>query len=104
MPGIIGSIYSTQNATTTLYTTATNVLVANNARIAFSVQNLGTNPLYVLLGAGATTSSFSYILPACTAQDDGKGGSLAMESGVVYNGTISVAGTSPRCVTVEIAP
>lgn len=83
-------------------TTGDTVLAANEARGAFMIQNLGTNPLFVKLGTAATTSVFHIILKAGTSNDDGLGGTFAMESGTVYTGAISVAGTSPRCVVTEI--
>lgn len=76
------------------------VLVPNPAgRLAWSIQNLGTNPLFVKRGAGATTSSFDFVLKACTAQDDGSGGFYTDD---LYKGVVSVAGTSPRCVVSEL--
>ena len=83
-------------------TTGDTILANNDERGAFCIQNLGTNPLFVRLGAGATTSIFHVVLKAGTANDDGLGGTLEMESGTVYTGDISVAGTSPRLVVTEI--
>jgi hypothetical protein len=97
------NVQSTQNATTT-NSTSTTALNANTARIAFSIQNQSTNKLYVYLGTGATTSVYTWVLAACTATADGTGGSVSMESGVVYNGPITVAGTSPSYSVLEIAP
>ena len=53
-----------------------------------TVQNLGTVPVYVKLGATATTSTggFSYIVPAGGAANDGTGGTLNISG---YVGTIS---------------
>lgn len=78
-------------------------LAENFARGAWSIQNLGTNPLYVLMGTGATTSVFHYVLPGATVQDDGSGGSIAQEEGVVYYGIVTVAGTSPRYTVAELS-
>lgn len=83
-------------------TTGDTILASNPARGAFLVQNLGTNPLYVRLGAGATTGIFHAILKGSSSQDDGTGGSYAMEAGTVYTGDVSVAGTSPRLVVIEL--
>lgn len=107
MAGTNGSTFSTQAINTPSIlspTTGATVLSANTARIAFGIQNLGTNPLFVKFGTGATTSVFHRVLKAGTGNDDGTGGSLDMEAGTIYNGAVSVAGTSPRCVIVEIAP
>lgn len=81
-------------------TSATTVLSSNTSRKNWQIQNLGTNPLYVRLGASATTSSggYNFILQPGTANDDGKGGSFWDDT---YTGVVSVAGTSPRCVGSE---
>ena len=100
-----GSVYSTQAINTpAIVTSAGTALAANPARIAFTIQNLsGANPLFVCLGATASTTVFHVILKAGTSQDDGTGGTLSMEMGAVYNGLVSVAGTSPRFVVTEMA-
>lgn len=74
---------------------------ANDARAAWSIQNLGTNPLFVLRGTGASTSVFHTVLKGATAQDDGTGGFIAEEAGTIFTGIITVAGTSPRYVVYE---
>ena len=100
-----GSVYSTLNSNTpTILTSAGTALAQNLNRLAFSVQNLGTNPLFLLLGSGASSTVFHHILPAGTGQDDGTGGTYSMEAGTVYCGIVTVAGTSPRFVVTEIAP
>lgn len=83
-------------------TTGNTILASNPARAAFTIQNLGTNALFVRLGAGATTSVFHVVLKGGTGNDDGSGGILSMESGTIYTGAISVAGTSPRLVVTEL--
>lgn len=76
-------------------------LEANASRSSFSIQNLGTNTLYVRLGAGATTSVFHYALKAGSVNDDGTAGSISQSEAVIYTGEVSVAGVSPRYVVVE---
>ncbi len=78
-------------------------LASNTARTGWTIVNLGTNPLYVLMGTGASTTVFHLPLKASTVQDDGTGGSCGQEQGVVYTGIITVAGTSPRYTVVEFA-
>lgn len=88
-----------QANTPVILSTAT-ALNRNDDRNGFIIQNLGMNTLYVLFGTGASTTVFHVPLKAGTANDDGSGGSVAQESGVIYTGPITVAGTSPRyCVT-----
>lgn len=83
---------------------STTALANNPARVGWMVKNSGTNPLFLLMGSGASTTVFHAVLPAGTTNDDGTGGSFAMEAGVVYTGIVTVAGTSPRYTVVELAP
>lgn len=99
-----GAIVTTQNSNTPSIQTGTTALSANPARIGFFVKNLGTNPLYVLLGSGASSSVFHTVLRASAVQDDGTGDPFDMRNGCVYNGIVTVAGTSPRYTVLEIAP
>lgn len=80
----------------------TTALAANSARVAFMIQNLGTNALFVRLGSGASTSVFHVVLKASTGNDDGSGGTFAMESGVVWTGLVTIAGSSPRYTVTEL--
>lgn len=83
---------------------AATALASNPARIGWYIQNLGTNALFVLLGAGASTTVFHKVLKAGAGNDDGSGSEWGQLAGVVYTGLISVAGTSPRYVVLEHAP
>jgi hypothetical protein len=98
------AIYRTQNSNTPSIASAATALAANPARLSWSIQNLGTNALFVLLGSGASTSVFHVVLKAGAGNDDGSGGFISQESGVVFTGLISVAGTSPRYTCLEQAP
>lgn len=81
---------------------AATAIAANTGRGGWMLQNLGTNPLFVLLGSGASTTVFHAVLKAGTANDDGLGGSISQFDGVVYTGIITVAGTSPRYTVTEL--
>jgi len=94
----------TKNSNTPAIISTATALAANDARVAFSIQNLGTNPLFVLLGSGATSSVFHTVLKGSTVQDDGTGGVLSMAENAVYTGIITIAGTSPRYTVLEMAP
>lgn len=61
------------------------------------IQNLDDAAVYVKLGAGATSSDFSFVLSAGTAANDGLGGSreILNYAGIV---TIAAAAGSPRVV------
>ena len=94
----------TQNSNTPSIQSSATAVASNKARVGMSIQNIGTNPLFVLLGSGATTSVFHYILKGCSVQDDGTGGILTMSDTAVYTGIVTIAGTSPRYVVAELAP
>lgn len=88
--------------TPAIIATAT-AIASNPARGGWMIQNLGTNPLFVLLGTGASTSVFHAVLKGGTGNDDGLGGSISqMNGGVIYTGIITTAGTTPRYTVTEI--
>jgi len=64
------------------------VLAADQTRALYHGVNLGTGILYVKEGVGASSSSFSFILPGGAAFNDGLGGSV---SDNIWKGAISVA-------------
>ena len=99
-----GGISQTTSANTPSIASSTTALAANSGRLGFSIQNLGTNALFVLLGTGASSTVFHTVLKAGTGNDDGTGGSYSMEAGVVYTGVVTIAGTSPRYTVTELAP
>lgn len=101
---IAGGVVQTTKSNTPAIASDATALAANSGRLGFAIQNLGQNALFVLLGTGATTSVFHVVLKGSSANDDGTGGTLSMESGVVYTGVITIAGTSPRYTVTEFAP
>lgn len=103
MPAL--NVSSTQNINTpAIVAVAGTALAANPARIGWGIQNVGANPLFVLMGSGASTTVYHRVLKGGSGNDDGLGGSLDYFNGAVYNGIITVAGTSPRFVVIELAP
>lgn len=74
----------------------------NPARAGWSIQNVGTNPLFVRLGGTASSTVYHYVLKGGTGNDDGLGALIAQTTGTVFTGAISVAGTSPRYVVMEM--
>lgn len=97
-------IRQTQNSNVPAVKTSATALAANTARIGFVIQNQGTNPLFVCLGAGGATNQYHIILAASTGAADGSGAKFSMLEGTVYTGLITVAGTSPSYTVLEIAP
>jgi hypothetical protein len=84
-----------------IVTSAGTAIAANSNRLAWSIQNVGTNPLFVNLGGTASTSVFHFVLKGGTGNDDGTGGSVSQGGDTIYRGAITVAGTSPRFVVME---
>lgn len=96
------AIIAPVNATNTpAIASSATALASNQARCGWSIQNLGTNPLFVRLGAGASATEFHYVLRAGSVADDGIGGVLSENEGVVYVGVVTIAGTSPRYTVTE---
>lgn len=88
--------------TPAILTSAGTALADNKGRVLWSIQNLGTNPLFVLRGTGASTTVFHQILKGGTGNDDGLGASMSESAGACYTGIITVAGTTPRFVVTEL--
>ncbi len=98
------AVQSSQSINTPSILSSATALAANTARVAFGIQNVGTNPLFILMGSGCTTSIFHKVLKGGSVNSDGLGSSLDMEGPAIYNGIITTAGSSPLYVVYEIAP
>lgn len=94
----------TASSNTPSIASAATALAANAARVGWMIQNLGTNPLFVLLGSGASTTVFHMVLKGGTGANDGLGASFSQAAGACYTGIITVAGTSPSYTVLEMAP
>lgn len=99
---IRGTIAPAHSANTPEILSSATALAINKERGAWQIQNLGTNPLFICLGSGASTTVFHAVLKGGTGNDDGLGGSWGQSSGVVYAGIITIAGTSPRYTVLEL--
>jgi hypothetical protein len=97
------STTSTSTSNTPSISSDPTALAANSSRIKYVISNLGTNPLYVRLGASASTTVFHICLAGGNANDDGLGASHESD-GVCYTGVITIAGTSPRYTVYEATP
>jgi hypothetical protein len=90
-----GNTFGAQSAST--------ALAANSARVAYQIQNLDTAALFVKLGTGASTSSYSFVLKGGSGAADGSGGSTSDYGTVVYRGIITVASAgTPSYVALEL--
>ena len=88
------------------YSTATASIATTDSTVGtitaggkMTLQNCGTAAVYVKRGAGASSSSFNWILNACTAQDDGLGGSCEITD---FVGPISIDGVATPRVAVTL--
>ena len=81
---------------------ATTALAANPGRMGWLIQNLGTNPLFVRMGTGASVTVLNVVLAAGTVNDNGTGGLYAQTEGLIYRGVITIAGVVPRYTISEI--
>lgn len=97
---LAGGYVTTANTPSIISTTT--ALAANPTRKGWQIQNVGTNPLFILMGTGASTSVFHAVLKGGTGNSDGLGGSISQTAGVVYTGIITIAGTSPLYVVTEL--
>ena len=91
-----------QEANTPEILTGATALASNPARASWSIQNVGTNPLFIRLGADASTTVFHHILKGGTGDSDGIGASIFQDTGAIYTGVITIDGTTPKYVVTEI--
>lgn len=98
------AISPVESVNTPSIASSTTAIAAQNVgdRRGWSIQNLGTNPLFVRLASGASTTVFHFVLKGGTGNDDGLGGSVEQSVGAVYQGLITIAGTAPRYTVLEM--
>jgi len=94
-------IYQTQLINVPSIASAATALAENTDRRYWSITNTGTNPLFIRLGSGASSTVFHYVLKGGTGASDGLGASVE-SSAIVYTGIISIAGTGPAYVAVQM--
>lgn len=94
--------YTGVPSTFTVGTSNQTVFTLSSGEIGF-IQNLDDSALAVKKGSSASTTSFSLILNAGTAQDDGKGGAIVIDDWI---GEVSVATmvSGPRYIAWKQAP
>jgi hypothetical protein len=81
---------------------AVGIIGGAKVRRAFTIQNVGTNPIFVCMGFPASPTQFHAILKVGSADSDGNGGSFGQEGAVVFQGAVYIAGTNPKAVVTEI--
>jgi len=88
------------NTTNTPAIIATATAIASGEKRGWMIQNLGTNPLFINMGGTASTTVFHVVVKGGTGNEDGLGGSYAQSDGAVFQGTVTITGTSPRYTTL----
>ena len=83
-------------------TSASKSIPANDSRISLTIQNTGTNKVYVRFGAApviAGTKFYSFILPPASGVEEGDGGTLTVDhfKGDVW--VMTASGTSQIVAT-----
>jgi hypothetical protein len=97
-----GAPITAATANTPAIATSTSALAANANRKGWMIQNVGTNPLFVNLGGTASASVYHAVLKAGSADNDGLGSSFSQMDGVIFTGAVTIAGTSPKYVVLEL--
>lgn len=98
------AISPVENSNTPAIVTVAGEVLADKGeggRRGWSIQNVGQNPVFVRLGGAASSTVFHYVLKAGTADSDGLGGSVEEKVGAVFQGSITIAGTTPKVVVTE---
>lgn len=96
-------VYQTKQINTpSIVTQAGTALAANTERRGWSIQNVGTNPLFICLGATASSSVFHWVIKGGSGDSDGLGGIVSQTDGTVFTGLITVAGTTPKFTVMEM--
>lgn len=85
--------------TPAIVTSGGDVIASNPARKSWGITNLGTNPLFIRMATGASSSVFHFCLAPGVANDDGFGASVSDD---IYTGVVSATGTSPRFTVYEL--
>jgi hypothetical protein len=100
---MIESVTQSKTANTPAIVTAAGIaLAANTERKGFIIQNVGTGPIFIRFGGTASATVFHVVLKGGTGDSDGNGGSYSQMGPTVYQGLVSVAGTTPKFVVTEL--
>lgn len=96
----VSKLPKVSSATTpSIVTSGGDVFSSNSSRKSWGIQNLGTNPLFVRMATGASSTVFHFCLAGGAVSDDGRGASVCDDT---YTGIVSATGTSPRFTAFEL--
>jgi len=74
----------------------------NTSRRYWFIQNVGTAPVFIKFGTGASAASFNSIIHGGTSDSDGTGGAASSDNPIAYTGDISVYSTDLKIVAYEL--
>lgn len=94
--------YSGAPSTFTIATADATVFTLTAGEIGY-IQNLDDAALAVKKGAGASPTSLSFVLPAGTAADDGKGGVYIINDWIGVVSVAAMTGTA-RYIAYKVSP
>ena len=90
------------NTDSVILTTNGTIFESNSSRRYWFMQNVGTAPVFIKFGAGASTTSFNSIIHGGSSDSDGTGGSASSDNPISYTGDISVYSTDLKIVAYEL--
>jgi hypothetical protein len=101
MANIISPANSASTTSSVLITNGT-IFESNPSRRYWFIQNVGTVPIFIKFGTGASSTSFNSIIHGGTSDSDGTGGSASSDNPIAYTGDISVYSTNLKIVAYEL--
>ena len=93
---------SKANTGSVVLTTNGTIFDTNTSRRYWFIQVIGTAPVFIKYGTGASATSFNAILHAGTVDKDGTGGTASSDNPITYTGDISVYSTNLKIVAYEL--
>ncbi len=99
---VLGGQFQTSSSNVPTIASAATAIASNQDRRGWSIQNVGTNPLFVNLGGTASSTVYHFVLKGGSGNDDGLGAMVSQTAGTIFTGIITIAGTSPRYVVLEM--
>lgn len=96
----VGKLPKASSANTpAIVTSGGDIIASNSSRKSWGIQNMGTNPLFVRMATGASSTLCHFVLAPGSVADDGRGMAVTDDT---YTGVVSATGTSPRLIWFEL--
>lgn len=90
------------STTSSILTANGTIFESNPSRRYWFIQNVGTAPVFIKFGTGASSTSFNSIIHGGASDSDGTGGSAKSDNPISYTGDISVYSTGLKIVAYEL--